>query len=62
MFFAWSTLCTLNSEVFPILNVALVSYRDLNLQNANKMMSLQHFAIISTSIYNRLKNNQFEKY
>ena len=30
----------------------LVSYRDLNLQNANKMTSVQDFAIISTSIYN----------
>ena len=30
----------------------LVSYRDLNLQNANKMTSLQDFAIISTLIYN----------
>ena len=42
----------LNSEIFPVLNVALVSYRDLNLQNANKMTSLQDFAIISTSMYN----------
>ena len=24
----------LNSEIFPVLSVALVSYRDLNLQNA----------------------------
>ena len=42
----------LNSEIFPVLNVALVSYRDLNLQNANKMTSTKDFAIISTSIYN----------
>ena len=27
-----------------------MSYRGLNLQNANKMMSIQDFAIISTSI------------
>ena len=27
------TLYTLNSEIFLVLNVALVSYRDLNLQN-----------------------------
>ena len=31
----------LNSEIFPVLKVALVSYRDLNLQNANKMTSIQ---------------------
>ena len=29
----------------------LVSYSDLNLPNANKMTSIQVFAIISTSIY-----------
>ena len=29
-----------------------MSYRDLNSQNANKMMSFQDFVIISTSIYN----------
>ena len=33
-------LSKLNNEIFPVLNVALVSYRDLNLQNANKMTSL----------------------
>ena len=42
----------LNSKIYPVLNVALVSYRDLNLQNANKMTSVQDFATISTSIYN----------
>ena len=41
---------SLNSEVFPVLNAALVSYRDLNLQN--KITSFQDFAIISTLIYN----------
>ena len=30
----------------------LVSYRDLNLQNASKMTSTQDFAILSTSIDN----------
>ena len=35
-----------------VFNVALVSYRDLNLQYANKMTSIQDFAIISTFIYN----------
>ena len=42
----------LSSEMSPVLNVALVSYRDLNLQNADKMTSIQDFDIISTSIYN----------
>ena len=42
----------LNSEIFPALNVALVSYRDMNLQNSNKMTSIQDSAIIFTSIYN----------
>ena len=42
----------LNSEIFSVLNAALVSYRDFNLLNANKMASIQDFAIISTSIYN----------
>ena len=41
-----------NSEIFPVLSAALVRYRDLNLQNANKMMSFQEFAIISTLVYN----------
>ena len=41
----------LNSEIVPVLNM-LVSYRDLNLQNTNKMTSFQDFAIIPTSIYN----------
>ena len=31
----------LNSKIFLVFNVALASYRDLNLQNANKMMSIQ---------------------
>ena len=39
-------------KYFPFLDVALVSYRDANLRNANKMTSFQDFAIISTSIYN----------
>ena len=30
----------LNGEIFPVLNVALVSYRELSLQNANKMTSI----------------------
>ena len=30
-----------------------MSYRDVKLQNANKMTSFQDFAIISTSIYNK---------
>ena len=34
----------LNSETISVLNVALVSYRDMNLQNANKMTSIQDFA------------------
>ena len=44
--------------MFPVLNVALVSYRNLNLQNADNMTSFhnmtsfQDFAIICTSIYN----------
>ena len=42
----------LNSKIFLVINVALVSYRDLNLQNANKIRSIQDFAIISTLIYN----------
>ena len=42
----------MNSEIFSVLNVALVSYRDFNLQNANKMTSIQDFTIICTSIYN----------
>ena len=42
----------LNSEIIPVLNITLVSYRDLNLQNANKMTSIQDFAITSTSTYN----------
>ena len=37
-------------------------YRDLNLQNANKMTSIQDFAIISSIYSLQLKNNQFEKY
>ena len=47
-----STVYTLSSQIFFVFNVALLSYRDLNLQNANKMTSIQDFAIISTSIYN----------
>ena len=39
-------------KYFLFLDVALVSYKDANLQNANKMTSFQDFAIISTSIYN----------
>ena len=42
----------LSSEIFPVSSIALVSYRDLNLQNANKMTSIPDFAIITTSIYN----------
>ena len=43
----------MNSEIFLIVfNVMLVSYRDLNLQNANMMTLIQDFAIISISIYN----------
>ena len=38
--FSESNLCTLNSEIFLVFNVALVSYRDLNLQNANNMTSI----------------------
>ena len=38
------------SEIFPDLNFSLVCYRDLSLQNTNKMTSIQEFAIISTSI------------
>ena len=30
----------LNSEIFVVFNVTLMSYRDLNLQNANKMTSI----------------------
>ena len=50
-----------------VFNVALMSYRDLNLQNAKKMTSIQDFAINSTSINflihsSQLKNNPFEKY
>ena len=36
MFSALSTLRPFNSEIFPVLNVVLVSYSDLKLQNANK--------------------------
>ena len=36
----------LNSEIFLVLNVALVSYRDLSLQNANKMTSICYFQVI----------------
>ena len=35
------------------LNGEVVSYRDVKLQNTNKIMSFQDFAIISTSIYNK---------
>ena len=37
----------LNSETFLVFNDALVSYRDLNLQNANKMTSIQDRFIIA---------------
>ena len=55
----------LNSEIFLVFKVTLVSYKDLNLQNANKMTSIQDFAIIPlqfTIRSLRLKNNEFEKH
>ena len=39
----------MKSEIFLVFNIVLVSYRDLNSQNANKMKLIQGFAIISTS-------------
>ena len=54
----------LNSEIFFVFNVALVSYRDLNLQNANKLTSfktLPLFLLQFTIRSLQLKNNQFEK-
>ena len=42
---------SLNSEIFLVLNVALVSYRDLNLQNANKMTSFQESFLIQILVF-----------
>ena len=39
----------LNGEIVLVLNVTLLCYRDLNLQNDNKMTSIQDFAIISSN-------------
>ena len=50
MFFAMYVK-QLNSEIFPVLNVTLVSYRDLNLQNANKMKSFQDSFIIQLLVF-----------
>ena len=55
----------LNSEIFLVFNVASLSNRDLNLQNANKMTSIQDFALFLlqfTICSLQLKNSQFEKY
>ena len=41
----------LNSEIFLVFNVALVSYRDLNVQNANKMTSIQDSFIIQLLVF-----------
>ena len=40
-----------NSEIFPVLNITLVSYRDLSLQNAYKMMSIQDSFIIQLLVF-----------
>ena len=50
---SWSQFRTLmlNSEIFPVLNVTLVSYRDLNLQNANKITSIQDSFIIQLLVF-----------
>ena len=41
----------LNSEIFLVFNGTLVSYRDLNLQNANKMTSIQDSFIIQLLVF-----------
>ena len=48
----------LNSEIFPVLNVALVSFRDLHLQNAKCYFHLQ-YAVYSLRIIN-LKNTKYK--
>ena len=41
----------LNSKIFLVFNVTLVKYRDLSLQNANKMTSIQDSFIIQLLIF-----------
>ena len=41
----------LNSEIFLFFNVTLVSYRDVNLQNANKATSIQDSFIIQLLVF-----------
>ena len=45
-------------EIFPVLNVALVSYTDFNLQNANKMTSFR-FSPASNIFYELIDCSQF---
>ena len=56
----------LNSKIFLVFNVASVSYRDLNLQNANKVTSIQDlsplFLLQFTMRSLQPKDNQFDKY
>ena len=40
-----------NSEIFLVFKVALVSYRGFNLQNANKMTSIQDSFIIQLLVF-----------
>ena len=41
----------LNSEIFLVFNVALVSYGDLNLQNVYKMTSIRDSFIIQLLVF-----------
>ena len=47
----------LNSEIFPVLNVAFkAGYRDLSLQNASKMTSIQDSFIIRVIFFTNQLN------